>query len=142
MKFVLVEAEIKQAIQEYVSKLITVAPGATIDIDVKATRGADGVTAEIDVALAPVSTVGTTNLAPVAPAAPQPRTADQANVAPVEPKAPAPAPAPAAPVAPQEPQAEVIGQAKAEPQEPQIPDDEAAPFEPQAGESTGKSIFG
>lgn len=136
MKFVLVEAEIKQAIHEYVSKLITVAPGATIEIDMKATRGADGVTAEIDVALAPVSTVGTTNLAPVAPAAPQPHTAGQVNVAPVEP------PAPAAPIAPQEPQAEVIGQDKAEPQEPQIPDDEAAPFEPQAGESTGKSIFG
>lgn len=51
MKFVLVEAEIKQAIQDYAAKLITLAPGATVDVEVKATRGADGVTAEIDVAM-------------------------------------------------------------------------------------------
>lgn len=135
MKFVLVEAEIKQAIQEYVSKLITVAPGATIDIDVKATRGADGVTAEIDVALA-----GAHVPTPVA-------TPVKATPA-VQPAAVAPAvvePAPVAPVA--EPVPEQLATATAPAQEPELPNDDDAPLEPgndapPAEPIAGKSIFG
>lgn len=140
MKFVLVEAEIKQAIQEYAAKLITLAPGTTIEVEVKATRGTDGVTAEIDVALTGALQVAT-------PAAPvqTPRTAAPAP-APAEPvvkQAPAPEKAaPVAPVATQEPQAEVIGQAQAQTtDEPIIPEDPEALHE-EAVPSAGKSIFG
>ncbi len=136
MKFVLVEAEIKQAIQEYAAKLITLAPGTSIEVEVKATRGTDGVTAEIDVAL----TGGTVQVAaPVAPAAPVKR---EAVVKPaVEQPAPTPAPTAAPAVAPQEPKAEVIGQAQAETQEPEIPEDDEA-LNAEAAPTAGKSIFG
>lgn len=137
MKFVLVEAEIKQAIQEYAAKLITLAPGTSIEVEVKATRGTDGVTAEIDVAL-----TGAVQVA--APAAPTPRAAAPAPAekpAPVKPAA-EPAPAPAAPAAPQEPQAEVIGQAAPQTQEPVIPEDDEALNEEATPPAAGKSIFG
>lgn len=122
MKFTLVEAEIKQALKDYAAKLITVAPGATIDIEVKATRGADGVTAEIDVALPGAET------APVAPV-------QTARVA-----------APVAPVVvPEQPKAEVIGQtppAPVEEPEPQLENDDDVPLEPVEPSVAGKSIFG
>ncbi|AEJ81596.1 gp077 [Erwinia phage vB_EamP-S6] len=139
MKFVLVEAEIKQAIQEYAAKLITLAPGTTIEVEVKATRGTDGVTAEIDVALtgalqvaAPAAPVQTPRTAEVKPAAEKP--------APAPAPTPAPTPAPAASAAPQEPKAEVIGQS-APVDEPTIPDEEEALNEDPTP-AAGKSIFG
>lgn len=128
MKFVLVEAEIKQAIQEYVSKLITVAPGATIDIDVKATRGADGVTAEIDVALAGSHVPSAPVQAPVVKTTP----------APVEVKAePTPAPTPVEPVP------EQLATATAPTEEPELPNDDDVPLDETPAEPVaGKSIFG
>lgn len=131
MKFTLVEAEIKQAITDYIGKVITVNPGATIEVDLKATRGADGVTAEVDVALA----VSGAAVAP-APAAPVKR--EPAPAAPVKP----------APVAPAvtEPVPEQLATATA-PVEPEIPDEpQALEVEVQQGEEApvvpGKSIFG
>ena len=53
MKFTLVESEIQQAIQDFVAKMITLKPGASIKVEVKATRGSDGVTADVDVSMAP-----------------------------------------------------------------------------------------
>lgn len=145
MKFVLVEEEIKQAIKEYAAKLITVAPGATVIVDVKNTRGADGVTAEIDVSL--IAAGVTAAVAPVdtpvkREAAPAPAAAQPAEPTPAE---PAPAVIPQQPpVEPEVPVAAPIGQAPdTAPQEPTIPDDEQAPLEGEGVAPTaGKSIFG
>lgn len=51
MKFTLNQNEIEQALRNYVGTLFTINEGAEMSIDIKNTRGADGVTAEIDVAL-------------------------------------------------------------------------------------------
>lgn len=126
MKFTLVEAEIKQALQDYAGKLLTLAPGATIDIEVKATRGTDGVTAEIDVTLP-----GTTPAAPVQ--APVVKT----TPAPVEVK-PEPTPAPAV----VEPVPEQLATATAPSEEPPLPNDDDGAFDETPAEPVaGKSIF-
>ena len=136
MKFTLVQSEIEQAIQDYIGKVITVKDGATVTVDLKNTRGTDGITAEVDVSLSPLT--GST-VAPVAPvkreAAPAPAAAQPAELTPaVIPPQP--------PVEPEIPVAETIGQAPdTAPQEPIIPDDEQAPLEPEAP-TAGKSIFG
>lgn len=49
MKIILTENEIKEAITSHVLSQISVAEGHEIKIDFKATRGADGATAEIDI---------------------------------------------------------------------------------------------
>jgi hypothetical protein len=49
MKIILTEIEIKEAITSHVLSQISVAEGHEIKIDFKATRGADGATAEIDI---------------------------------------------------------------------------------------------
>ncbi len=139
MKFTLVQSEIEQAIQDYIGKVITVKDGATVTVDLKNTRGTDGITAEVDVSLAPLTGVASAPVAPVKrEAAPAPAAA--------KPVADTPAPAQAPEVA--EPTPEVIGQAPVAPvdapQEPTIPDDEPAPFEnvEVAPAAPGKSIFG
>lgn len=48
MKFTLTEAELKAAVSNYVKDFIK---GEVVDIDFKATRGNDGTTAEVDLAL-------------------------------------------------------------------------------------------
>lgn len=137
MKFTLVQSEIEQAIQDYIGKVITVKDGATVTVDLKNTRGTDGITAEVDVSLAPLTGVAS------APAAPVKREAAPAPAA-AKPVANTPAPAPEV----AEPTPEVIGQAsvapEVAPQEPTIPDDEQAPFENEevAPAAPGKSIFG
>lgn len=137
MKFTLVQSEIEQAIQDYIGKVITVKDGATVTVDLKNTRGTDGITAEVDVSLAPLTGVASAPVAPVKrEAAPAPAAA--------KPVAETPAPAPVV----DEPTPEVIGQAPVAPedapQEPTIPDDEPAPFENEevAPAAPGKSIFG
>lgn len=136
MKFTLVQSEIEQAIQDYIGKVITVKDGATVTVDLKNTRGTDGITAEVDVSLSPL-TGGT-----VAPVAPVKREAAPAPAA-AQPAEPTPAVIPPQPpVEPETPVAETIGQAPdTAPQEPIIPDDEQAPLEPEAP-TAGKSIFG
>lgn len=49
MQIILAENEIKQAIEEFVFKSMNVNEDKAIDIDIKATRGADGTTAVIDI---------------------------------------------------------------------------------------------
>lgn len=49
MQIILTENEIKQAIEEFVFKSMNVNEDKAIDIDIKATRGADGTTAVIDI---------------------------------------------------------------------------------------------
>ena len=133
MKFTLVQSEIEQAIQDYIGKVITVKDGATVTVDLKNTRGTDGITAEVDVSLSPL-TGGT-----VAPVAPVKREAAPAPAA-AKPVAETPAPAPEV----AEPTPEVIGQAPDTAlQEPIISDDEQAPLGAEGMVPTaGKSIFG
>lgn len=49
MQIILTENEIKQSIEEFVFKSMNVNEDKAIDIDIKATRGADGTTAVIDI---------------------------------------------------------------------------------------------
>lgn len=49
MQIILTENEIKQAIEEFVFKSMNVNEDKAIDIDIRATRGADGTTAVIDI---------------------------------------------------------------------------------------------
>jgi len=144
MKFVLVEEEIKQAIKEYVAKLITVAPGVAIEVDVKNTRGADGVTAEIDVSLVGATSIGQQKYDPaVAPAQQVKREAAPAPAA----AKPAPVAPPVEPEVPTQPEPETIGQPPVVEPEPEIPEEpdalEEEPLtEPEAPPAAGKSIFG
>lgn len=131
MKFTLVEADIKQAIQDYIGKIITINPNATVDIDIKATRGADGVTAEIDVALA-----GSVKAEPAA--GPVTRSVEPAPAV-------ATKPAPAAVIA--EPVPEQLATASAPTVEPELDNADDAAFDADTAEAVaepvaGKSIFG
>lgn len=140
MKFVLVEAEIKQAIQEYAAKLISVAPGATVEVEVKATRGADGVTAEIDVALAPSVSAGLVSTAPVKPEViPVPEEVPPTVVATSQTTVDIPT---VSTTVAAEPVPEQLATATAPVAEPVLPDNEAAPLETEVAATTGKSIFG
>lgn len=136
MKFTLVEADIKQAIEDYIGKIITINPSATIDIDIKATRGADGVTAEIDVALA-----GSVK----AESAPVAKPVVEEAIAPAAVK-PITPPAVEKPI--QQPIPEQLATATAPAVEPGLDNVEDEAFEPEtAFEETvppvpGKSIFG
>lgn len=48
MQIKLVQVEVETAIREYVAKRLTLAAGTDVKIDLSATRGADGITATID----------------------------------------------------------------------------------------------
>ena len=106
MKFIMTQTELERAVQQYVRKLI---PGldanTVIEPEFKATRGADGFTAEVDI-LSPEDLVEAAPKAATTEAPPAPK--------PAAPKA-APAPAPA-------PIAEVV-------EEPLIQDKEPVPTE-------------
>ena len=103
MKFIMTQTELERAVQQYVRKLI---PGldanSVIEPDFKATRGADGFTAEVDI-LSPedlAEVVATKAAVPEAQAAPT-KTVSAPKAAPVQQQ---PAPTPVAP----EPVAEAI----------------------------------
>lgn len=48
MQIILIQSEIEQSIKDYISKRLTVAEGTDIQIDLSATRGAEGIKAIID----------------------------------------------------------------------------------------------
>ena len=103
MKFIMTQTELERAVQQYVRKLI---PGldanSVIEPEFKATRGADGFTAEVDI-LSPedLAEVAATKAAvPEAQPAPTKTVSATAKAAPVQ---PTPVPTPVAP----EPVAEV-----------------------------------
>lgn len=54
MQIILVQAEVEQAIKDYIANRVTLAEGSDIVIDLKAGRGPEGFTANIDI----VSSVG------------------------------------------------------------------------------------
>ena len=104
MKFIMTQTELERAVQQYVRKLI---PGldanSVIEPDFKATRGADGFTAEVDI-LSPedLAEVAATKAAvPEAQPAPTKTVSATAKAAPVQ---PTPVPTPVAP----EPVAEAV----------------------------------
>ena len=104
MKFIMTQTELERAVQQYVRKLI---PGldanSVIEPEFKATRGADGFTAEVDI-LSPedLAEVAATKAAvPEAQPAPTKTVSATAKVAPVQ---PTPVPTPVAP----EPVAEAV----------------------------------
>lgn len=104
MKFIMTQTELERAVQQYVRKLI---PGldanSVIEPDFKATRGADGFTAEVDI-LSPedLAEVAATKAAvPEAQPAPTKTVSASAKAAPVQ---PTPVPTPVAP----EPVAEAV----------------------------------
>ena len=103
MKFIMTQTELERAVQQYVRKLI---PGldanSVIEPEFKATRGADGFTAEVDI-LSPedLAEVAATKAAvPEAQPAP-PKAASAPKAAPVQ--QPTPAPEPVAEVVEEEP---------------------------------------
>ena len=49
MKILLVEQEIKEALQQYLQKVINISEDKQVDIDILATRGTNGVTAEVNI---------------------------------------------------------------------------------------------
>ena len=49
MKILLVEQEIKEALRQYLQKVINVSEDKQVDIDILATRGTNGVTAEVNI---------------------------------------------------------------------------------------------
>ena len=104
MKFIMTQTELERAVQQYVRKLI---PGldanSVIEPEFKATRGADGFTAEVDI-LSPedLAEVAATKAAvPEAQPAPTKTVSATAKAAPVQ---PTPVPTPVAP----EPVPEVV----------------------------------
>jgi hypothetical protein len=104
MKFIMTQTELERAVQQYVRKLI---PGldanSVIEPEFKATRGADGFTAEVDI-LSPedLAEVAATKAAvPEAQPAPTKTVSATAKAAPVQ---PTPVPTPVAP----EPVAETV----------------------------------
>ena len=48
MQIILVQTEVEQALRNYVASRLTLAEGTTFSIDLAATRGANGITATID----------------------------------------------------------------------------------------------
>lgn len=57
MQIIITQSEIESAIRTYIMEQVSVKPGMTITIDLKATRGAEGATAIIDI----VAIAGATN---------------------------------------------------------------------------------
>ena len=99
MKFIMTQTELERAVQQYVRKLI---PGldanSVIEPEFKATRGADGFTAEVDI-LSPEELAERATTKTAAPEAhPAPRAVSAPKAAPVQQQA-QPAPAPVAEVA-------------------------------------------
>lgn len=142
MQITLVQAEIEQAITDYVQKVMTVADGMQISIDLKATRGAEGMQAFIDIV--PKGTVVATP-APVTAksvakdvVAKAKETAVEPVKATAAPKAtPAPAPAPEADPEPQDTPAEV----DPEPEQETVTDEPTATAEEAAPAAPRKSLF-
>ena len=104
MKFIMTQTELERAVQQYVRKLI---PGldanSVIEPEFKATRGADGFTAEVDI-LSPedlAEVTATKAAVPEAQPAPTKTVSATAKAAPVQ---PTPVPTPVAP----EPVAEAV----------------------------------
>ena len=118
MKIQLVQSEIEQAISNYIRETITVNEGMSITMELRATRGAEGFQADIDIsrtADAPVAVAKPVQAAPVA------RTATKAVTVGQPPAAATPAPAKQPTAAPQ-PEPEVTAStedagAVAEPEE-------------------------
>lgn len=100
MQIILIQSEIEEAIIDYVNSQFEIKEGQSIDIDLRATRGADGFQAFIEIRKAGSNAARST--APVAePAAVAPVVAAQEEVAAPVPEAPAAEEAaPAAPVVP------------------------------------------
>jgi hypothetical protein len=76
MQITLVQTEVEQALRDYVASRLTLAEGTTFSIDLAATRGANGITATIDLIepgqVAPTAVAQvtrSTNIKPVAVAA-------------------------------------------------------------------------
>lgn len=111
MKFIMTQTELERAVQQYVRKLI---PGldanSVIEPEFKATRGADGFTAEVDILspedLAEVAAIKAA--VPEAQPAPTKTVSATAKAVPVQ---PTPVPTPVAP----EPVAEPVAEAVEEP---------------------------
>ena len=106
MKFIMTQTELERAVQQYVRKLI---PGldanSVIEPEFKATRGADGFTAEVDI-LSPedlAEVAATKAVVPEAQPAPTKTVSATAKAAPVQ---PTPVTTPVAP----EPVAEVVAE--------------------------------
>ena len=89
MQIILVQAEIEEALKDYITQRITLTNGSTIQIDLSATRGADGYKATIDIlpadghVTAPATPAAATKVAQVkaAPVAAAPVTEAQDPVA-------------------------------------------------------------
>lgn len=58
MQIILVQAEVEQAIKDYIANRVTLAEGSDIVIDLKAGRGPEGFTANIDI----VPSMGTSDI--------------------------------------------------------------------------------
>lgn len=104
MQIILVETEVRQALRNYVASRLTLSEGTEIQIDLSATRGADGIKATIDLIEPGAS-------APMAAAPAPTKAATKPAAAPVS--APTPAPAPQA----QEQQQDAAKEASSDPQE-------------------------
>lgn len=89
MQLILTQTDIETALIRYANDLITVKEGMTITVELKATRGADGATAIIDISPAAASTAGTASSTPAktATAKAEPVKQTPAAKTPVEPKA-------------------------------------------------------
>ena len=57
MQIILVQAEVEQAIKDYIANRVTLAEGTEIAIDLKAGRGPEGFTASIDIVPATAKTI-------------------------------------------------------------------------------------
>ena len=112
MKIQLVQSEIEQAISNYIRETITVNEGMSITMELRATRGAEGFQADIDIsrtADVPVAVAKPVQAAPVA------RTATKTTTVGQSPAAATPAPAKQPAAAPQpEPEASPAASAGAE----------------------------
>ena len=70
MQIILVQAEIEQALKDFITERITLTNGSTIQIELSATRGADGYKATIDILPADTITTPAAKPAVSKPAAP------------------------------------------------------------------------
>ena len=107
MKIQLVQSEIEQAISNYIRETITVNEGMSITMELRATRGAEGFQADIDIsrtADAPVATVKPVQTAPVARAATKTTTVGQPTSAPATKPAATPQAQPQRAAEPEEPE--------------------------------------
>lgn len=107
MKIQLVQSEIEQAISNYIRETITVNEGMSITMELRATRGAEGFQADIDIsrtADVPVAVTKPVQTAPVARAATKTTTVGQPTSAPATKPAATPQAQPQRAAEPEEPE--------------------------------------